>query len=335
MEQPLTIVGYPHQADGSAYYRFYQPFEKLAQYGRHRVVLPSPELASEGLAFEDEQLDEIDMIVGQRWMYDAGVNTMTKWSKRTNLVYECDDDILNPDSVSGLAHLYDPKVKESIKTCLGLAAMVTVSTGPLAEEFSKYNDMVRVIPNCVDGDVLFMDRTKNDRLTVGWSGGMSHLEDWVDKAADPVGRVLNDHADTVDMHFVGIDYSPLLRFKARYTPWTTHVWTFFKTIDFDIGLAPLADSQFNRCKSHIRALEYMALGIPVLASDVPAYRDLVVDGVTGYLVNTPDEWADRLTELIEDESMRDEMGAKGRDVASQHVIQRGWKNWQSAYEELS
>jgi glycosyltransferase involved in cell wall biosynthesis len=79
----------------------------------------------------------------------------------------------------------------------------------------------------------------------------------------------------------------------------------------------------------------MALGIPVIASDTPAYRDLVVDGVTGYLVRTRDEWEDRLTDLVNDEAMRTEMGAKGRQVASGWTIQQGWKLWRDAYEAVT
>jgi glycosyltransferase involved in cell wall biosynthesis len=164
---------------------------------------------------------------------------------------------------------------------------------------------------------------------------MSHLGDWME-VADPIRDVLNTHPAT-DMHFIGIDYSPVLKLDrpCRYTPWKTDVWGYFKANDFDIGLAPLAPTPFNDSKSHIRALEYMALGIPVIAADRPAYRDLVVDGVTGYLVSSAEQWAARLRELINDEAARDELGAKGRQVAQGWTIQTGWKLWRDAYEEVA
>jgi len=188
-------------------------------------------------------------------------------------------------------------------------------------------------PNQVHGDMLYIDRRRRERLTVGWAGGMSHLNDWME-AATPLAGVLAANPD-VDMHFVGIDYSPLLKRECRYTPWKPDVWEYYQGIDFDIGLAPLADTPFNSCKSHIKVLEYMALGIPVIASDAPAYRDLVVDGVTGFLVRNEAEWESRLTELIHDEAMRDEMGAKGREVAAGWTIQQGWRRWRDAYEQVT
>ncbi len=212
--------------------------------------------------------------------------------------------------------------------------LITVSTWPLYEEFKPYNDNVVVIPNFIHADMLYMERPRRDRLTVGWAGGMSHLVDWM-IAADPVRDTIQAHPD-VDMHFVGIDYSPVLRLgrPSRYTPWSNAVRNYFRSIDFDIGLAPLADTPFNRCKSHIKALEYMSLGIPVIASDEPAYRGMVVDGVTGFLVSSDDEWRERLAELIHDEALREKMGEAGREKAKDWVIQKGWTLWREAYEGI-
>lgn len=328
--KPLTILGYPHDADGSGYYRLYLPYKHLARNTKHQVLLPEPRTK---FTPDDAQVEQIDVIAGQRIMNPDGVMLWERWKDRTKLVYETDDDMLRPDTSSGLAHLHDLGVQETFRRCLSISDMVTVSTEPLAEQMRAYNPNVRVIPNFIHADMLYLDRPRPERVTVGWAGGMSHLLDWVE-VTDPIRDVLGAHPD-VDMHFCGIDYSPLLKRPCRYTPWHAHVWEYFKKIDFDIGLAPLADTPFNSCKSHIKALEYMALGIPVVASNRPAYRDLVVDGVTGFLVNSDDEWRARLTDLINDPAMRTEMGAKGREVAANWTIQQGWKLWRDVYEEVT
>lgn len=328
----LTILGYPHQADGSGYYRFYLPYQQLARGSFHRVLLPEP-----GVKFtpNDEQIEEIDVLVGQRFAGPDAVLLWSRWKGKTKLVYEIDDDVLHPDTWSGLAVWFEDLWRDSCIECLRMSDLVTCSTGPLAEQMRQYNPNVVVIPNHVDADALYVTRPKRDRLVVGWSGGMSHLRDWTE-VADPIRDVLTAYPD-VDMHFLGIDYSPILKIgrPTRFTTWKPDVWSFFKANDFDIGLAPLSDTVFNHSKSHIRALEYMALGIPVLASDCPAYRDLVVDGVTGFLVGTSEEWAARLRDLINDEAMRTEMGAKGRDVARGWTVQQGWTRWAKAYEEVA
>ncbi len=139
------------------------------------------------------------------------------------------------------------------------------------------------------------------------------------------------------MHFIGPDWSPMIRHDSLWTPWAQDVWEAFQAVDFDIALAPLADIPFNRAKSHIKVLEAAALGIPVVATDMEPYRDFVRDGETGFLIppSQPDLWQERLHELVNDEAMREEMGAKAREIAAQWTIQGNWKLWQDAYESAA
>jgi glycosyltransferase involved in cell wall biosynthesis len=74
---------------------------------------------------------------------------------------------------------------------------------------------------------------------------------------------------------------------------------------WDVGLAPLADSPFNACKSAIKVLDYAALGLASLASGVPAYRGSLADGPGGMLVpNTTPAWYEALSRLIRDAAFR-------------------------------
>jgi glycosyltransferase involved in cell wall biosynthesis len=113
------------------------------------------------------------------------------------------------------------------------------------------------------------------------------------------------------------------------------VGDYYKLYDFDIAIAPLADRPFNKAKSHLKALEAAARGVPIVAQDMEPYREFVVDGVTGYLVRSGEEWTKRLTELIHDEQAREEMGAAAKVVASRYTMQGNWELWQAAYEEAA
>ena len=77
------------------------------------------------------------------------------------------------------------------------------------------------------------------------------------------------------------------------------------------------------------------MGIPIVAANLLPYRDFVVDGVTGFLTSTEDEFEKRLTELVNEPQMRAEMGAAARQVAARWTIQEGWRLWQAAYEEVA
>lgn len=334
-QRALTVLGYPHQPDGSGWYRYFLPFKNVARYSDHHIALPPPVNAKTG-KFEayiphGEDLEQLDVISVQRFLNPP---LMREWQAAgVAVIYETDDDILHPDQASGLSHMFDPDVHAAFIECIEAADMVTVSTAPLAEQMSKYNETVRLIPNHVDGNLLYMERRHAERLTIGWAGGISHLGDWA-SVISPVNDVMSANPE-VDLHLIGWDFSPMLQRKARFTPWKPNVWDYYKGIDFDIGVAPLVDTAFNDSKSHIKALEYAALGIPIVASNLAPYRDFVVDGETGFLVNDSDEWVDRLEALIRDEDLRAEMGAAAKARAEQFVVQRGWRLWANAFEEAA
>jgi hypothetical protein len=74
---------------------------------------------------------------------------------------------------------------------------------------------------------------------------------------------------------------------------------------WDIGIAPLADTAFNRCKSAIKTLDYAAMGLPVLASDCEAYRGTLADGPGGWLLpDDEDAWFVALARLVRDANLR-------------------------------
>jgi glycosyltransferase involved in cell wall biosynthesis len=331
--RPLSVLGLPHQADGSTYYRMFLPLSCLQQASGHRVMIPRPDVK---FLPEPSQLADVDVLVMQRPAGPAGMQCWSAWKPHTRLVYEVDDDLLRVDP-SGLPHLHDDRVRDTIRFCLQLSDLITVSTPYLAEQYRQFNDRVVVLPNYVDEKLLAVERPRRERLTLGWAGGSSHLADWATVAA-PAVRATLDARPEIDMHFMGVDFSPMLgdaRARCRFTTWDADVSSYYHKIDFDVGLAPLGDSDFNRSKSYVRALEMASLGIPVVASDVEPYREFVIDGVTGYLVRTEQEWTARLAELVGDAEAREEMGRKAKEHAAAFTIQGNWVKWRDAYEAVA
>jgi glycosyltransferase involved in cell wall biosynthesis len=227
---------------------------------------------------------------------------------------------------------HDDPTLDATEQAISIAHMVTVSTEPLAEVLRQRHDNVVVLPNHIDARMLDLQRPRRERLTIGWAGGDSHLKDL--RMIAPTLRRFLGRNPGVDFHNVGTDYRTHLKLDGRYTEWHHDVWEYYRSLDFDIGLAPLVDMPFNRSKSAIKAMEYAALGIPVVASDREPYRPFVLDGVTGYLVRDEHEWGKRLRELVDDAGMREEMGRKAKEQAAAWTIQSGWRLWESAYRRL-
>lgn len=96
----------------------------------------------------------------------------------------------------------------------------------------------------------------------------------------------------------------------------------------DIGISWLPDDRWSRGKCGLKVLQYMAAGLPVVANRVGVHREMIVDGVTGYLADTPREWAAAVRRLSSDARLRSAMGAAGRRrVEQQYSVAR----WQSPF----
>jgi glycosyltransferase involved in cell wall biosynthesis len=87
-------------------------------------------------------------------------------------------------------------------------------------------------------------------------------------------------------------------------------------LPMDVGLAPLDEGAMKRCKCAFKSIQYMAAGLPVIASPVGANADVVEDGITGFHAADAAAWARALDGLLSDPALRARMGAAGRAAAA-------------------
>jgi glycosyltransferase involved in cell wall biosynthesis len=80
----------------------------------------------------------------------------------------------------------------------------------------------------------------------------------------------------------------------------------------DVGVYPLADDEWSRGKCGFKAIEFMACGVPVVASALGVNREIIEDGVNGFLASTEDEWVERLGRLLASPTLRRQFGSAGR-----------------------
>jgi glycosyltransferase involved in cell wall biosynthesis len=99
----------------------------------------------------------------------------------------------------------------------------------------------------------------------------------------------------------------------------------------DIGIMPLTDDEWTRGKCAFKLLQYMAAGLPCVASPVGANTEAVIDGVNGFHARTIDDWERHLRALIESPELRAHFGANGRAHVESHYAMR---TYQARYLEL-
>jgi glycosyltransferase involved in cell wall biosynthesis len=100
--------------------------------------------------------------------------------------------------------------------------------------------------------------------------------------------------------------------------------------DFDIGLAPLSDCEFNKGKSCIKFYEYASVGTPTLASDIMPYKEEV-----NYRVkNNTKDWVKKLEKLISDKSFREKLTKKQKDwVMENRTLKQVGVDWELALQK--
>ncbi len=303
------------------------PLDELGKHGwkvRYAPGRPPPEAGIAKLII-GERLDRPDV--------------MGEWRRRRmnhRLIYELDDDVwtVHPTNAQAYRTYGVHSVQDAVEMNCAMSHLVTASTEPLAETIRKRTGAkdVRVLKNCIPESVLKMERPRREHVTVGWAGGGSHTLD-VALIATSLRRAM-DRTPGLRLHIVGTDFRDTLgHMHAYHTQWEPDFRKFYTRIDFDIGLAPIVASEFNESKSYLKALEYAALGIPVVASDFGPYREFVVDGVTGFLAKNGAQWTDRVRLLANDAELRESMGAKARELAAQHTIEGNWHKWAAVYQE--
>ena len=85
----------------------------------------------------------------------------------------------------------------------------------------------------------------------------------------------------------------------------------------DIGIMPLTDDEWSRGKCAYKALLFMSLGIPVVASPVGMNREVIKDGINGFLANSDDKWFEKLSWLIDDKQLQFRIGMAGRKTVEE------------------
>ena len=115
---------------------------------------------------------------------------------------------------------------------------------------------------------------------------------------------------------VGADYVTQSSSELELLPWSeaTEVGIIQR---MNIGIMPLDDSPWARGKCGYKLIQYMACGLPVIASPVGVNSDIVEHGVTGFLVQTDAEWTSALETLLTNPELRKRMGAAGRQKVEQ------------------
>jgi glycosyltransferase involved in cell wall biosynthesis len=195
-------------------------------------------------------------------------------------------------------------------TLCRLSAHVVVGNDYLADYARQFNDSVSVVPTTIDTDAYRPRERYPDSspVVIGWSG--SHTTVGYLRNFDPVIRRVASLIP-IKLHVIGTPEYQLDGVTTYATEWTAPS-EIAELSRFDIGVMPMPNAEWARGKCGLKALQYMGLGIPTLASPVGVNSEIIDDGENGYLPRTEDEWVERLLTLARSVRLRDSLGRAGR-----------------------
>lgn len=146
-------------------------------------------------------------------------------------------------------------------------------------------------------------------LVIGWIGSPSTAHYLA--AVAPVMELLSLEFG-VRFVAVGISEESMSDLPVEAKPWSEE-GEVQSIQEFDIGIMPVPDSPFERGKCGYKLIQYMACGLPVVASPVGVNKQIVVHGANGFLADDLDQWEQALRELLSDHDLRRRMGSYGRE----------------------
>ena len=199
--------------------------------------------------------------------------------------------------------------------------LVTVGNDYLADYARRAGaKLVEVIPTVIDLERYPMrhEFPENEVLTIGWIGSPSTAK-YVEQIAPALKTVCANGKARVMLIGSGKVNLPGVPFEVIHWSEEDEV---SQLQQLDVGIMPLPNNPWERGKCGIKLIQYMACGLPVIASPVGVNTEIVGDGKNGYLASSQSEWISALNQLRDNVEQRRIMGIHGRTkVENQYSLQ--------------
>jgi glycosyltransferase involved in cell wall biosynthesis len=314
------------QIQACGYIRIIQPLTHpaLSDTIRLSIVKPSSLITSEASVILVQRDAVQDLETAERIVQACS-------RRGARLIYEIDDDLFHipPDHPDCVGYL---QVAEAMSCIAAAADAIIVSTEALRQRMLSVNANTVPMPNYLDDRLWKWDareaRFDAKNIRILYAGTVSHRDDLelLGRAFRKVKPALrnNFHLNVVGITgasesndwFEPIPVPPFIAASyPRFVEWiqSRNVWHW--------GVAPLLDTPFNRSKSSLKFLEYAALGIPSICSDVGPYREAVRHKETGLLFgNDPQEWAHGLETMAQDAELWTRLRSECRSVFCENTF---------------
>lgn len=326
-------------------YRVQLPLEYAEREGLVEATIETElpadvELKRDGTIIVHSVNVEADVIIFQRPLLAAFVPAIEQAQKQgIACVVELDDDLaaVDPDNLAYRA--VHPRYNEAsnyeyLLQAAARANWVTASTPAIAQRY-KRSGRASVVRNSLPSSIFDIEKTFDDPPRVGWSGSIgTHPHD-----LEQVGTHLRTVLRETKTSFSMLGEEPGVREQLRFDDtdeFTCYPWVeldeYHEALaqSFDIGIVPLANTQFNKAKSYLKGLEMAGLGIPFVASPTDEYEYLASLGA-GTTARKGLQWQKKLKHLISDRDFLLAESSRIRDAVRKLTYENSVEVWMQAW----
>jgi glycosyltransferase involved in cell wall biosynthesis len=267
------------------------------------------------------RLREFDAVLVNREAVLIGPEIVERLAaRRRPLIYHLDDPLYIPyrSPANGvLSHLkFFGKVGRMCKF-----ATTVIANSPSNAEFARrHNQNVWEIPSVVDADIYdgWKPKPARERVCIGWTGSATTVPN-LQVIRAPLARIAT--RDDVALCFIGGE-----DFGLPEVPHDARRWNAETEVtdlrEFDVGLLPLPLTDWTPHKFYLKLVQYMALGIPAIATPLGANPIVIDHGRNGSLATGDDEWVELMERLVADRDLREELGqSAAKDAHRKYTLQ--------------
>jgi glycosyltransferase involved in cell wall biosynthesis len=341
----------PPQPNGCAWYRCYLPMRELKK-DKYETGMGVPGFSEKhglGILIPDNKaIHGWDVIVLKLVMLEKYVENVTKAKEMgQKIVIDLDDHMEGLEKSNLAYHMTSPEKssknnRDHYLKIIELSDALTTSSPFLKDFYEKKHPgkPVFLVRNGIDLERWNVRKSFSGHIpTYGWVGATPwrsndleiltpHFSDFIIKNKlkfHHSGAIKN--APAVDKkimldkkYFSSEPMKPILEYPSLFRK-------------IDVGIVPLSNVDFNRAKSFIKGLEYVASGIPFIASNLPEYEYLAENGV-GRIASTPEEWILHAEELMNPKLRERERLENRRIVEEKFSMKARAKDWEKAFDQI-
>lgn len=222
-------------------------------------------------------------------------------------------------------------------TALMQAADAVVAGNAFLQDWASQRGGARhvvLVPTCLDVNPYRLAEhcPRGASLELVWIGSSSTLQGL--ERAQPLLEQLGQRCPGVHLKLICDRFLHLCHLPVRCCTWSETTEA-AELAGADIGISWLPDDLWSRGKCGLKVLQYMAAGLPVVANPVGVQVEMIRHGETGFLVETPQQWAMAIGRLAADPGLRRRMGRAGRRlVETGFSVAVGAASWQSLLDGL-